>query len=370
MFATNGNNGMVTRELMGLRSQLNKGNYEMTNGANDLRKGLQLGSGAPNAMKNSGNLGRMVKENATGPTSIKQLAQNTGMDVDYYSGEPQYNMPHPWQRLVKPLSPNIPAPSIGELALLHKADPRNMDVIRMENAMMNQGNPLTILNPAQWNMMMARCQMAQEDDEYKYWTPRDAWNGWSVDGVVEGDDSTGSNIPSTRRNKKMIIITKGCVEVNPYWKNVIPGSHVWMIIKKYGSVINDGKASQQDQQYVLNTRSNEGGSNNVMSLGLAKRRPFQIGFYSMTCGGTLPMEVLQWEDDMGYQRYDGFPIYVGMVYDIKRSNLTYDNSYVFTDSASSSNNMRPFVNSNENLSTHTNKKYHIILNCHDGICPI
>lgn len=367
MFATQGNNGLVTRELMGLRPQLNKGNYEMTQGANDLRKGLQLGSGAPNAMKNSGQLGRMVKENNTGPTSVKQLAQNTGMDVEYYSGEPQYNAPHPLQRLVKPLSPNIPAPSIGELAILHKADPRNMDVIRMENAMMNQGNPLTILNPAQWNMITAQCQMAQDEEEYEKWTPRDAWNGWSIDGIVEGDDSTGSNIPSTRRNKKVIIITKGMVEVNPYWKNVIPGTHLWAIIKKYGNV--EGKASQQDQKYVLNTRYNEGGSNNVMSLGLSKRRPFQIGFYTMTCGGTLPIEVLQWEDDLGYQRYDGFPIYIGMAVDIKRSNLNSDNAYIFTDSACSSN-VRPFINSNENLSAHTNKKYHIILNCHDGICPI
>jgi hypothetical protein len=360
----NTGNNMVTQQLLGLRGQINKGSVELTNGVSDLRKGLLLG--ADPSMRNGGTLAKMARDNTQRPESIRDLANN-GMDVEYFSGEPEYNAPHPWERLVKPIGPHIPAPSIGELVLLHKPDNGNNKTIRMENSMMNQGNPLTILNPAQWNMELAKWQLCLFKDErakYDQLTPRDVFKNWTIDGVVEKDNSTGSTMPSTQRNKRLVILTRGFAKIDPYWTNVEAGTVCLMIIKKYDNY---------DGNYVLNTYANS--NNNTSNIEQVEKppnfNPFQIGFYSLKHGGQLSWDALKYnftdKDNFTYERTDSLVIRVGVIHD-PRGQGQSDNSYMHKDNKNTGSG-RAFLNSNENLSMRADKQYHIILDCDDGIMP-
>jgi hypothetical protein len=337
--------------LMGLRSQLNKGSVEVKTG--DLRQGLQLGTDPGVQRRGGGELGRFGRANATGKQDLVRLAQNTSMDPPYFSGEPQYNVPHPWQRLAKPFSTDIPALTIGELAILYKKDTRNMNIMQMQNTSINHSNPVTILNPAQWNMNSAKEQLAMQKnfpDEYRRMTARDFFRDWSIDGVVETDDSTGSSIPSTQRNKILTIRTTGFIPINPYWTNVIPGSKLYMIIKKYPF----------QKNFILNSRFNTGGSTGPFVLHPYENiRPYQIGFYALTYGGQLPDEAWYSEDENNFGRRDALIIYIGMVQQIPRGLPTFDNTYNLKDNNNSGVG-HAFVNSNENLSAHMDRKLGII----------
>lgn len=285
-------------------------------------------------------------------------------DEDIYTAEPKPNTPHPHNRMVKPMAPDLATISRGEIGFLHRNDARNGEIVQIEE-MMLQANPRIIFNPAQWNAVAVQYQLKlfQDDPEaYEKLTPRELFRDWSFDGVVEIDGGAGYDIKTqSNRNKLCTIIGKGQVKMHPYWTNIMAGSKCYIIIKKY----------KFKNNYTLNTKYAGGkfaGNRRLNNNTQMPIKPIQIGFYSLIEGGMLPMEAIQYEDEKGFVHSDSLIMYVGKVQRIPDGCARFDNSFMADDNTNTGEG-HAWVNSNENLSDANLSMLSLILDPDEAVLP-
>ena len=310
---------------------------------------------------------------------IRRNVTNTTRDEMIPEGEPLSNVVHPVNRKIYALSKHFDAIDQYELAILFKKDGNNLKGARLRDSHVVQDNPLPIVNPVTFNFMQCEHQLKMQETrlaEYDALTPRDVWVDWSIDGVVEyantyEDTGSGGTVSSAGKKKRATVISKGPKYIYNYWAHseLRPGGHCYAIIKKYG---------QAAPHYTLTNRFSGASYDQAVKTvspvieesGRAPFHPYQMGFFCLPYGGTVPLELLTYSDEYGLKHYDALPIFLGTVQFTPRQQTVFYPS--FHDQLPVRNN-DPFTDSNvgtNGADAHQLTMLKLILDCDDGVMPI
>ncbi len=324
--------GMIVDSIFGLQSQAGMGQVTLANPHRDLLQAQSMASnflqpnplGGGPKLKMGGSVGKVSRaEEQVRPQPFKLVDH---LSQPLFSSEPMYNRPHPITRNSKPMAPDTFTPSRDELVFYKKGDPLSNRVMKVDY-MMVQYNAMSIVNPAQWNLLAIAYQEDLKKNNptaFAELTPGDMMAQWVVDGIVEqnglGIDSPMS-VKSTRTNQPICVISKGLVAVKSYWPHAEPGDELWIVVKKY----------EYNPNFQLNTSQN--GSANGAGVRRLKREltgnydPIQMGFYCKRQGGPLDPEVYEYLGDDGATRYDAWTVCLGVVGFAPIGAATFDQSY-------------------------------------------
>lgn len=365
--------GAIVDSIFGLQGQAGMGQITLQNPHRDL---LQAQSMAPNfnhpnplgggpQLRMGGSMGKTSRiEPQVRPSPFK-LADHLNQPL--FTNERTYNTPHPVTRNSKPLAPDIPSVSRDELVFYRKDDPLNNRVMKVDH-MMLQYNALSIVNPAQWNMLAIAVQedlKKNNPQKFDELTPRDLFDQWVCDGVVEqnglGLDSPMS-VKTSRTNQPICVLTKGLVSIKSYWPYAEPGDDLYIVIKQY----------EYNPNFVLNTLQNNSAS------GAGTRRlkkdlgfdPIQMGFYCKRQGGPLSSDVYEYRDEnRGCQRWDAFVICLGTVAFAPFGSPAFDQAYRNHDYNDAFRG-HAYVDSNEGESRNNYTPLKFVLDHSAGLSPL
>ena len=364
---------MIVENVFSPFSDRNKGAVTMRNPMSDLHQAqAQAGNFlAPNPLGMSklrmgGSVGQLTRDPGLKRTeSFDVMSQ---MTPPLFSNERTFNTPHPVTRLSKPLAPDIPSVSRDELVFYRQDDARNNKVTRGVDGMMLQYNPLSIVNPAQWNLLTIGEQQAmfrKSPTDYYAMTPKEIFFPWRLDGIVEqngaGVDSSQFT-KSTRTNQPLCILTKGHSTVISYWPYAEPGDDLYVLIKKMRPAPN----------FILNTKQNgssSGAGNRIMNTEELGFIPYQMGFWCQRRGGVLDQRVLEYQDDWGNTRGDTHTICIGTVCSSPYGAATFDQAHRIHDNNDDFSS-HAYVDSNEGISRNNYTPLKLILNHNNGIYPV
>lgn len=363
---------MIVDNVFALGAQAGMGSTTLPNPLSDLRQAQQAGTnfnghmGAPAPrVKMGGQVGKLTRSEDL--KRVQPFDVLGHMEQPLFSNEQRVNTPHPVTRLSKPLAPDIPSVSRDELCFYRQEDPRNNKVMRVDNNYL-QYNPMSYVNPAQWNMIVIGEQKAMWDKdtseghrEFNQLTPKEVFFQWRLEGVVEQNgQGMGSSLftKSIRNNQPLCIITKGHQTCNSYWPYAQPGDDLYIVIKRMN----------YDPNFCLNTTENNsstGAGQRRLSSNLPFR-PIQMGFCHSRRGAVLEPDVYCSLDNDGVARYDAHVIYVGVLHFLAGGVALFDKSNRLAD-----NNMdvelHAFVDSNEGISRNNYTPQKMILDHTNGI---
>jgi hypothetical protein len=363
---------MIVDNIFALGALAGQGQQTLANPLSDLHSAQRAGTnynghmGAPAPrVRMGGGVGGLVRRSDQPQKAPFDVLGR--MDPPMFSNEPKVNVPHPVTRLSKPLAPDIPSVSRDELVFYKQDDPRNNRCVMKVDGAMLQYNPLSYVNPAQWNLISLGEQKQMWDrsqTEYKQSTPKEWFAGWRLEGIVEQNgQGVGSSLftKSIRNNQPLCILTKGHTTTNSYWPYAQPGDDLYVVLKKMA----------YNPNFCLNTRENNsssGAGQRPLPSDHLPFRPVQMGFYSSRRGAVLPCEVYEYEDDDGCTRSDAHVICVGTLHFLAGGVAQFDSSHRLDD-----NNMEcelhAYVDSNEGVSRNNYTPQKMILDHCNGIWP-
>ncbi len=357
-------------------AQIDKGSVRLpTPEVSSLQKAGRFGGGkslpseppGAGALRRMGPMGRLGRGPVLDRGNLGTMFRPDGrIDEAIFTHEPQPNIVHPVKRRIAPFAPDVPPIAPGEIAILRRGDPGNLRVVRLEEGSMAQDNPLIEANPATWNAWATRDQLdhfRKDPEKYKQLDPAGYfWQNWRVDGVM--GPQGGMALPKqsgTQQPTSAVITAKGQAGVYPYWPGAPPGSHVYMVIKKFPF----------QRKFQLNSKYNQPAYGSGLREMLVDRnlpaqlRPFQIGFYATPHATVLPPQVASYQDEDGYWRHDGLVIRMGTIAFAAQGREVYDPAFVGDPSQ-----IQPHTNTNANLSPQEWTKTQLIVDFDDGIYPV
>jgi hypothetical protein len=230
------------------------------------------------------------------------------IEEEVFTHEPLVNTPIPVNRKVSPVKAGVKGCARRQIALLMKNNAYNTNIIELEDETYAQGNAQDIVNPATWNMIVANQQKEmwlKEPERYRALSPLDVFQDWDVQGVMEADDMEAGD--PTQRNRNCCIVEQGECNVGQYWPDIMPGSTVYMVIKKFNDA--GSRVMMPPINWRPVTRDQHLTADEMVPM-----MPYQMGFYSPPFGSCVPDKIRQYYDENGFLHSDALVIKMGMIF--------------------------------------------------------
>lgn len=267
----------------------------------------------------------------------------------FHSTEDPTNVVHPITRNVMQQAEMFGSPHPYELLIMYKDPERRSNPLHdHRSGLMIECDPLAEFTPAVFNYIETLRQQALYEnektrDDYLRLSPADIWQNYVFDGVVEtqspsqsaghfgpkfthhvfdssyggprGPRSSGTMVfeETTIDGSRLLTVdARGPAPVFNYWgSNIQPGGKLYAVIKKYPQEL-DFVLARETGNHIRNVES---AYNTVTQKPFF--RPYLMGFYCLPPGTrSCPRELLQYIDELGYTRYDGWPIFLGTVHTV------------------------------------------------------
>lgn len=312
---------------------------------------------------------------------------------DGLGDEDDFNVPFVVNRAIKALAPCFGPIEKDQLCILYKNNEFNLNTCRVEGADFTlQCNPLDIISPQVFNYAIFQIQQQESErfpEIYRTRCPQDYFKDYSIDGVAEtvlaqqnrasvfdtfGSRYEGTKIENpTACTSMATMIAKGVLNIINYWgSGIAPGTQLFFVIRKFAST--DYTHDYRQGKLVLTnyTAKQKQSLVSTNDATISPFTPYQLAFFALPHGGSIPTEYTRYKDEEGNTRTDALVVRIGTVTEVPIG-------HVFSEMTTK---LKPFTGSlpncplssyssiSDNMINHSNMTQYnikIILNPDDGL---
>jgi len=252
------------------------------------------------------------------------------IDQELFDFEPLVNTPITTNIKVSPVKKGVAGCRRRQIAIQLQENVFNTNVVEMDDDLLTQGNPLDVVNPGTWNEIALKYQKElwmRDPEAYANLTPADLFAKWKLIGVMEADDWEAGD--PTERNRNCVVVEDGMINVGQYWRDMMPGSHCYMVIKKFeaesekimmprmGGAARRAGAEDGSGAESMDEDGDSADDDDARYAGMPGEMvpmlPFQIGFYGSLLSRRVPDEVRQYRCEQGFMHCDSLVLHCGQV---------------------------------------------------------